>query len=96
MPDLLRRDFTASTPNTKYVGAVTYLPADDDEFPYLATAIDRFSRPLAGRPITDHTRTELVTDALRAATRTPSSPTGAVFHSDHGTQLRFNQSLQHP
>ena len=26
VPDLLSRDFTAATPNTKYVGDITYLP----------------------------------------------------------------------
>ena len=31
-------------------------------------------------------RTELVTDALRAALRERGSLTGAVFHSDHGAQ----------
>ncbi|MGJ3561648.1 IS3 family transposase [Streptomyces sp. INA 01156] len=29
VPDLLRRDFTASAPNTKYVGDITYLPVGD-------------------------------------------------------------------
>ena len=29
VPDLLKRDFTAETPNTKYVGDITYLPLAD-------------------------------------------------------------------
>ncbi|MET7478174.1 IS3 family transposase [Streptomyces sp. NPDC005648] len=84
--DLFRRDFTASVPNTKYVGDITYLPVGDGEFLYLATVIDCFSRRLVGWSIADHMRTELVTDALRAAGRTRGSLAGAVFHSDHGAQ----------
>ena len=86
VPDLLRRDFTASAPNTKYVGDITYLPVGDGEFLYLATVIDCFSRRLVGWSIADHMRTSLVTDALRAAAATRGSLAGAVFHSDHGAQ----------
>ncbi|NKY14130.1 IS3 family transposase [Streptomyces somaliensis DSM 40738] len=73
MPDLLGRDFTASAPNTKYVGDITHLLVGDGEFPYLATVIDCFSRRLVGRSIADHMRTRLVTDALRAAAQAPVS-----------------------
>ncbi|WP_435799485.1 IS3 family transposase [Streptomyces parvus] len=88
MPDLLGRDFTASAPNTRYVGDITYLPVGDGEFLYLATVIDCFSRRLVGWSVADHMRTSLVTDALRAAARTRGSLAGAAFHSDHGAQYR--------
>ncbi|WP_307627253.1 IS3 family transposase [Streptomyces turgidiscabies] len=91
VPDLFRRDFTAGMPNTKYVGDITYLPVGDGEFLYLATVIDCFSRRLVGWSIADHMRTELVTDALRAAARTRGSLAGAVFHSDHGAQYTSRQ-----
>ncbi|MHC5906289.1 IS3 family transposase [Streptomyces sp. S6] len=84
--DLLRRDFTASAPNAKYVGDITYLPVGDGEFLYLATVIDCFSRRLVGWSVADHMRTSLVTDALRAAAATRGSLAKAVFHSDHGAQ----------
>ncbi|MGW5466301.1 IS3 family transposase [Streptomyces sp. NPDC003996] len=85
-PDLVGRDFTASEPNTKYVGDITYLPLDGGKFLYLATVIDLASRRLAGWAIADHMRTDLVTDALAAAERTRGSLAGAVMHTDHGTQ----------
>ncbi|MDC2952391.1 IS3 family transposase [Streptomyces heilongjiangensis] len=91
VPDLFRRDFTASGPNLKYVGDITYLPVGDGEFLYLATVIDCFSRRLVGWSVADHMRTELVTDALRAAARTRGSLAGAVFHSDHGAQYTSRQ-----
>jgi transposase InsO family protein len=87
VPDLLQRDFTASEPNTKYVGDITYLPVGDGRFLYLATVLDLYSKRLAGWAIADHMRTELVTDALEAAARTRGGDlAGAIFHSDNGAQ----------
>ncbi|MDN3265936.1 IS3 family transposase [Streptomyces sp. CSDS2] len=91
VPDLFRRDFTATAPNTKYVGDITYLPVGDGEFLYLATVIDCFSRHLVGWSIADHMRTSLVADALRAAAANRGSLAGAVFHSDHGAQYTSRQ-----
>ncbi len=68
-PDLIGRDFTASKPNTKYVGDITYLPLEGGKFLYSATVIDLASRRLAGWAIANHMRTDLVTDALAAAER---------------------------
>jgi transposase InsO family protein len=86
VPDLLARDFTADAPNQRYVGDITYLPLADGSNLYLATVIDCFSRRLAGWAIADHMRTDLVADALTAARDTRGALTGAVFHSDHGSQ----------
>ncbi|WP_107055045.1 IS3 family transposase [Streptomyces aureocirculatus] len=85
-PDLIRRDFTAITPNAKYVGDITYLPLDGGKFCYLATVIDLASRRLAGWAIADHMRADLVTDALAAAVRTRGSLAGSIMHTDHGAQ----------
>ncbi|PFG32379.1 transposase InsO family protein [Sanguibacter antarcticus] len=86
VPDLLERDFTATEPNTRYVGDITYLPCAGDGFLYLATVIDCFSRRLVGWSIADHMRTDLVADALLTAARQRGTLAGAVFHSDHGAQ----------
>lgn len=85
-PDLIGRNFTAESLNTKYVGDITYLPIDGGKFCYLATVIDLASRRLAGWAIADHMRTELVTDALAAAVRTRGSIAGVIMHTDHGAQ----------
>ncbi|WNV83906.1 IS3 family transposase [Umezawaea sp. Da 62-37] len=85
-PDLLGRDFTAQTPNARYVGDITYLPIADGTFLYLATVMDLCSRRLVGWAVADHMRVELVLDALHAAERTRGSLAGAIFHSDHGAQ----------
>ncbi len=86
VPDLIRRDFTAPVPNRRYVGDITYLPVGEGRFLHLATVLGLGSRRLAGWPIADHMRTELVTDALRTAAATRGSLAGAIFHADHGAQ----------
>ena len=86
VPDLLHRDFTAQTPNTKYVGDITYLPLANGANLYLATVIDCCSRKLAGWAVADHMRTSLVEDALKAALAERGSLRGAIFHADHGAQ----------
>lgn len=86
VPDLLHRDFTATAPNVKYVGDITYLPLATGSNLYLATVIDCFSGRVAGWAIADHMRTELVEDALNAAVALRGSLTGAVFHTDRGSQ----------
>ncbi len=68
------------------MGDITYLSVGEGEFLCLATVLDLHSRRLAGWSIADHLRTELVTDALRAAALTRGSLHGAIFHADHGAQ----------
>ncbi|MER7514755.1 IS3 family transposase [Streptomyces lavendulae] len=96
VPDLLRRDFTAQAPNTKYVGDITYLPVGNGQFLYLATVLDLSSKRLAGWSIADHMRTELVTDALKAAAaaRGAGGLRGAIFHSDNGAQYVSKEFAQ--
>jgi len=85
VPDLLNRDFTAETINTRYVGDITYLPLADGSNLYLATVIDCCSRKLAGWAVADHMRTSLVEDALKVALADRGSLRGAIFHADHGS-----------
>ena len=86
VPDLLERDFTAEAPNSKYVGDITYLPLACGRNLYLATVIDCCSRRLVGWSLADHMRTDLIETALREALATRGNLTGAIFHSDHGSQ----------
>ncbi len=91
VPDLFGRDFSASAPNLKYMGDITYLPVGDGEFLYLATVLDCFSRRVVGWSIADHMRTSLVADALAMAAATRGTLQGAVFHTDHGAQYGSRQ-----
>jgi transposase InsO family protein len=83
--DLVGRDFTATEPGAKFVGDITYLPTGEGWL-YLATAIDCYSKMVAGWSMADHVRASLVVSALdMAATNVDIAP-DAVFHSDRGVQ----------
>ncbi|WP_203872310.1 IS3 family transposase, partial [Planomonospora parontospora] len=84
--DLLERDFTPGDIDRRWCGDITYLPVGDSWL-YLATVIDIGSRRLIGWSIADHLRTELVSDALKAAVRARGGRTdGVIFHADRGCQ----------
>lgn len=86
VPDLVMRDFTADTLNTRRCGDITYM-AVGSTWLYLATVIDICSRKVVGWPIADHMRTSLVTDAIEmAAAARGGRVRGVVFHTDRGAQ----------
>lgn len=86
-PDLLGRDFSATAPDQRWAGDVTYIPTGEGWL-FVASVLDIYSRRLIGWSIADHLRTQLCTDALAAALgcRGRSSMDGTIFHSDHGSQ----------
>ncbi len=85
-PDLVMRDFTADTLNTKWCGDITYIPVGSTWL-YLATVIDICSRRVVGWSIADHMRASLVTDAIEMAVSARGGEVdGVVFHTDRGAQ----------
>ena len=84
LPDLVRRDFTATAPGTKLVADITYIKTWAGWL-YLATVIDCFTKACIGYAMADHMRTSLVVEALNMAGERYDI-TGAIFHSDRGTQ----------
>ena len=85
VPDLLRRDFSATAPDRRWAADVTYVSTWSG-FLFLAVVIDVFSRRIVGWSMSAHQRAELVTNALRMAV-TRRGPTGVVVHhSDQGCQ----------
>lgn len=85
VPDLVKRDFTASRPGVKFVGDITYIHTWQG-FIYLATVIDCYSKKVVGWSIADHMRAELVCDALANAAVTSVIEPDAIWHSDRGSQ----------
>jgi putative transposase len=86
-PDLLKRDFTAPTPNRRWVADFTYVATLSGTV-YVAFAVDIFSRMIVGWAAARHKRAKLVLDALdmalwhrERAGRRPGP--GLVHHSDY-------------
>lgn len=83
-PDLVRRDFRATQPDTLWVADITYVPTWSG-FLYLAVVLDVWSRRVVGWAMRTHLRTELVTEALDMALEQRRA-TGVIHHSDQGCQ----------
>jgi putative transposase len=86
-PDLVKRDFTASAPNVKWVGDMTEIPTDEGKL-YLSTAIDLFSRRLLGYATSTHADAELAGQTIKMAVVARGGKqrvAGVIFHSDRGS-----------
>jgi putative transposase len=86
-PDLLKRDFTASAPNSRWVGDMTEIPTAAGKL-YLATVIDLYSRRLLGAATGLHPDAQLACDAITmaVAARGGAEPiAGVIFHTDRGS-----------
>lgn len=93
--DAVKRQWDTGALNQVWVGDITYLRTWRGWL-YLATVIDAHSRRVIGWAIDEHMRTDLVEDALQMAiTLRGQLPEKVVFHSDRGTQTRFNRWKQH-
>jgi transposase InsO family protein len=84
IPDLVKRDFTASKVNQRWCGDLTEIPTDEGKL-YLATVLDLASRRLPGFAMSDHHDSEVARAALcMAAAVRGGDVAGVVFHTDKG------------
>jgi transposase InsO family protein len=84
-PNLLEREFTVNTPDTVYVGDITYIPTREGWL-YLAVVIDLFSRAVVGWSMHSRITAGLVNIAMLMAIRNRKPAKGLVSHSDRGSQ----------
>ena len=84
-PNLLAQNFTASAPNQKWVGDITYL-ATGEGWLYLAVLIDLYSRKVVGWAMSERMTADLVCDALQMALWKRKMPKGVIVHSDSNTE----------
>lgn len=84
-PNVLRQDFTATGPNQKWAGDITYLWTDEGWL-YLAVAIDLFSRAVVGWAMAERMTAELVCEALSMALWRRQMPRNVIVHTGRGSQ----------
>jgi putative transposase len=86
-PDLVRRDFTASRPDAKWMADFTYCSTWSG-IVYVAFVIDVFSRRIVGWKAARTMHASLVVDAVNMAAwcRRGASLDGLICHSDAGSQ----------
>lgn len=96
-PNLLDRDFTATAPNEKWVGDITYIWTEEGWL-YLAVILDLFSRRIVGWALRERLTSELVCAALQMAIRTRGGIARTLCHFDRGSQYAsdiFQMLLKH-
>jgi transposase InsO family protein len=84
-PNILEQDFTASAPNQKWAGDITYI-ATSEGWLYFAVVIDLYSRQVVGWSVGTRMTATLVCDALSMALFRRGFPEDVIIHSDRGSQ----------
>lgn len=84
-PNLLEQDFSADSPDQKWVSDITYIWTDEGWL-YLAVVLELYSRRVIGWAISERMTATLVCDALIMALWNRKMPKGVIVHSDRGSQ----------
>jgi putative transposase len=86
LPDLVKRDFSATRPDEKWCGDLTEIPTDEGKL-YLASVLDLAARRIPGFALGEHHDAELATGALQmAAAVRGGDVTAVIFHTDKGSE----------
>ena len=83
--NLLQQDFTASRPNQKWAGDITFIWTREG-WVYLAVIIDLFSRRVVGWAISSRMKQDLALRALNMAIALRRPRPGCIHHTDRGSQ----------
>jgi putative transposase len=109
-PDLVGRQFSAATINSKWFGDGTEIGTDEGKL-YLDSVLDVRSRRIVGFAMSEHHDTELACGALQMAVAVRGgrdAVAGVVFHTDQGGEytghrfraacirMRITQSMGRP
>lgn len=84
-PNLLDQDFSATGPNQKWAGDITYIWTREGWL-YLAVIIDLYSRRVIGWAVSNRLKKDLAIRALQMAINLRNPPKGCVHHTDRGSQ----------
>lgn len=93
--NILKRDFSAQRPSEKFLTDITEVQCADGKL-YVSPIMDCFSGEIVALEMRDNRKKELCIDTVRQLERLYPSLSGAVFHSDRGSQytsLAFRSEL---
>ncbi|MGR5154735.1 IS3 family transposase, partial [Photobacterium swingsii] len=86
-PNVLKRDFSATKPDEKWVTDVTEFKVKEQKV-YLSPVIDLFTQEVVAYKVAKNARLPLVTDMLTEALSKLDRSSKPVIHSDQGWQYR--------
>ncbi len=96
--DLVKQNFSASSPNSIWVADISYISVNN-KWAYLAIVLDLFSRKVVGMALEETMRTDLIIKALNSAALQRKPLKGLIHHSDLGSQFTsfdfYNATKKH-
>ncbi len=84
-PNLLDGDFSATAPNQKWAGDISYIWTREGWL-YLAVIIDLYSRRVVGWAVSNRMKRDLAIRALEMAINLRRPPPNCIHHTDRGSQ----------
>jgi transposase InsO family protein len=84
-PNLLGGDFSATAPNQKWAGDISYIWTREGWL-YLAVIIDLYSRRVIGWAVSNRMKRDLAIRALEMAINLRKPPPDCIHHTDRGSQ----------
>jgi putative transposase len=92
LENVLKRDFTTTSINEKWVGDITYIHTIKDGWCYLASVLDLHSKKIIGYAFGRRMTNDLVVRSLKNAyySQSPDKNKQLIFHSDLGSQYTSN------
>ncbi len=91
--NILSREFSTTTPNTKWVSDTTFVWTKQGWL-YLATVIDLYSRKVVGWAMSANNDTQMVMAALTMAIKNKPRKQAVLLHSDQGSTYRAYDYLK--
>lgn len=88
-PNLLNQNFDVKTPNTVWVGDITYNWTEEGWL-YTAIVKDLCTKDVVGYAMSDRINKELAIKAMNMAIKLENPEPGLIFHSDRGSQYCSN------
>ena len=83
--DLIKRDFTATDPNTKWLTDISQMQCKDGKL-YLCCVLDCYDAAIVGLSMDTNMRAGLCTSALNSAINRYGISNELIVHSDRGSQ----------
>lgn len=84
--NVLKRDFSTTTINEKWVTDITYIHTIKDGWCYLASVMDLYSRKIIGYAMSKSINTALALQAVKNAIKLQKPTKPLILHSDLGCQ----------
>ena len=86
LKNVIKRDFNPAKPNNAWCTDITYIHTKEDEFVYLTSVMDLYSRKIIAWTLSETLEADEVLRCLKIAQERRYMDVATVIHSDRGSQ----------